>query len=256
MLSPCMSCLATNNVSSNRRDGGWQCGAQIRPDPTLRPRRRGCGVGGLDLTQEPTGSLRARAILIRQALERALIVLALTLCPVYHWTSQWRAPLLGEGLGEAERGTGGGGGSGLSALYRAPIKGSLSERLRGPKKGMFILRLGDGLSQGKEWTARGESCLPVRLGMSSSNWPLKPQTVRARKMEEGSQSSQHEITSKLQMGNEKAGKKKQKQQLITTVVKLRCCIILLNKLKRRYFYEFSPLRGGLGRASWTFRSRG
>lgn len=48
-----------------------QCSTQIRPDPTLRPRRRGCGEGGLDLTQVSTGSLRARAILIRQALVRA-----------------------------------------------------------------------------------------------------------------------------------------------------------------------------------------
>lgn len=81
---------------------------------------------------------------------RVLIVLALTLCPVYQWTSQRRAPSLGEGMEEAERGIAGGGGGRLSALYRAPIKGSLSERLRGPKKRMFILRLGDGLSQGKE----------------------------------------------------------------------------------------------------------
>lgn len=87
-----------------------QCSTQIRPDPTLRPRRRGCGEGGLDLTQVSTGSLRARAILIRQALVRASIVLALTLSlsPVYHWTSQWKAPWLGEGMEEAERGTGGG----------------------------------------------------------------------------------------------------------------------------------------------------
>lgn len=189
MLSLCMSCLATNNVSSNHRDGSRLRSTQIRPDPTPCPCRRGCGVGGLDPTQEPTGSLRARAILIRQALVRALIVLALTLCPVYHWTSQWRAPTLREGMEEAERGTGGGGGR-LSALYQAPIKGSLSERLRGPKKGMFILRLGDGLSRGKEWTARGESCLPVRPGMSSSNWPLKPESIRAGNMEKGRQSSQ------------------------------------------------------------------
>lgn len=201
---PCMSCLATNNVFSNHGDGGRQCCTHIRPASTVCPHRRGCGVGGLDLTQEPTGSLRARTILIRRALVRALIVLVLTRCPVYHWTSQWRAPSLGEGMEEAERGTGGGGVSRLSALYRAPIKGSLSDRLYGPKKGMFILRLGDGLSHGKEWTARGESCLPVRPGMSSSNWPLKPDTVRGGNMEEGRQSSQLEITSKLWMGNEKA----------------------------------------------------
>lgn len=43
---------------------------------------------------------------------------------------------------EARKGTsgnGGGGGGVLGVLYRAPIKGTLSERLRGPKKGMFIL---------------------------------------------------------------------------------------------------------------------
>lgn len=56
----------------------------------------------------------------------------------------------------------------LSALYPAPIKGSLSEQLCGPKKGMFILRQGDGPSRGEEWTARRESCLPVRPGMSSA----------------------------------------------------------------------------------------
>lgn len=76
---------------------------------------------------------------------------------------------------------GGWGESRLSALYRAPIKGSLSERPCGPKKGMFILQLGDGLSQGKEWTARGESCLPVKTGLSSSNWPVKPEAVEGGK---------------------------------------------------------------------------
>jgi len=67
-------------------------------------------------------------------------------------------------MGESERGTGGDGGEEckLSVLYQAPIKGSLSERLHAPKKGMLILSLGDGLSRGKEWTARGESCVPVR----------------------------------------------------------------------------------------------
>lgn len=68
---------------------------------TLCPRRRHRGVGGLDF-QEHTGSLRPRAILIRQALLRALIVLALTVCPVYHWTSQRRAPLT-EGRGKGGR---------------------------------------------------------------------------------------------------------------------------------------------------------
>lgn len=107
---------------------------------TLCPRRRRRGVGGLDF-QEHTGSLRPRAILIRQALLRALIVLALTVCPVYHWTSQRRAPSLREGVREAEMGLlgGGGGESRLSALYRAPIKGSLSVSLCGPKKGMFMV---------------------------------------------------------------------------------------------------------------------
>lgn len=71
-----------------------------------------------------------------------------------------KPPPPGEGDGGGRETTGGsGGGSRLSTLYRAPIKGSLSERLRGPKKGMFILRLGDGLSHEKEWTAHGESCL-------------------------------------------------------------------------------------------------
>lgn len=79
---------------------------------TLCPRRRRRGVGGLDF-QEHTGSLRPRAILIRQALLRALIVLALTVCPVYHWTSQRRAPSLREGVREAEMGLLGGGGGGV-----------------------------------------------------------------------------------------------------------------------------------------------
>lgn len=106
---------------------------------TLCPCRRRRGVGGLDF-QEHTGSLRLRAILIRQALLGALIVLALTLCPVYHWTSQRRAPSLREGVREAEMGLlREGGGSRLSALYRAPIKWSLSVSLCGPKKGMFML---------------------------------------------------------------------------------------------------------------------
>lgn len=140
--------------------------AALGSDQTLlSPSRRGCGVGGLDLTQEPTGSLQATAILIRQALVRAMIVLDLTLCPVYHWTREGPPLLAGGGKQKGELVVV----VGLSALYRAPIKGSLSERLRGPKKGMFILRLGNGLSQGKEWTARGESCLPVRPGVSLSN---------------------------------------------------------------------------------------
>lgn len=44
---------------------------------------------------------------------------------------------------EARKSTGGNGGDGgggvPGGLYRAPIKETLSERLRGPKKGMFIL---------------------------------------------------------------------------------------------------------------------
>lgn len=124
-----------------------------RPYPSPPQERLWCGRSG-SYWRAP-GSLRPWAILIRQPLVRALIVLALTLCPVYHWTSQWRAPSLEEGVGETEKGLVGGGGS---SLYRAPIKGSLSERLCGPKKGMFILQPGDGLSQGKEWTARGEGC--------------------------------------------------------------------------------------------------
>lgn len=128
-------------------------------------------MGGLDLTQEPTGSLRARAILIRQALVRAFICLSFDPLSCLSLDLSVKGPLIGGRDREAERGIGGGCGgvSRLSALYQAPIKGSLSERLRAPKKGMFILRLGDGLSRGKEWTARGESCLPVRPGMSSSN---------------------------------------------------------------------------------------
>lgn len=73
---------------------------------------------------------------MRQAFVRASIVLALTLSPVCHWSSQCGAPWLGEGMEEAERRWREGL---LGALYPAPIKGSLSERLRGPKKGMFIL---------------------------------------------------------------------------------------------------------------------
>lgn len=61
------------------------------------------------------------------------------------------------------------GGSRLSSLYHATIKGSLSDRLCGPKKGMFIPQLGDGLSWGKEWMACRERCLPVKPGMSSSD---------------------------------------------------------------------------------------
>lgn len=60
--------------------------AVLHLDPS-RPLRRGCSVRRLDLTEEPKKSSRTRAILIRWALVRALIVLALTLCPVYQWTS-------------------------------------------------------------------------------------------------------------------------------------------------------------------------
>lgn len=146
-------------------------------DPS-RPLRRGCGLRGL----EPTGSLRTRAILIRRASVRALIVLALTLCPVYHWTSWWRAPSLGDGMDGEGKEWGScwwGGGSRLNALYRAPIKGSLSEQLPGPKKGMFIPRWVMGWAGGKEWRARGESCLLVRPGRSFSNWLMKPENIRA-----------------------------------------------------------------------------
>lgn len=155
---PTMSSLITGTGAES---------AALRPHKTYSSPQERLWCGGPGPYSRAPGSLRPRAILIRWVLVRALIVLALTLCPVYHWTSQWRAPSLGEGTGEAERGLVGRGGSRLSGLYRAPIKGSLSERLRGRKKGMFILQPGDGLSQGKEWTARGEGCLPVKPGMNS-----------------------------------------------------------------------------------------
>lgn len=71
-------------------------------------------------------------------------------------------------------------------IIELQLKG-LFQRLRRPKKGMFILRLGDGPSSEEEWTAHGEICLPVRPGMSSSHRPLRPETVGAERMEEGRQ---------------------------------------------------------------------
>lgn len=104
------------------------------------------------------------AILITQALVRALIVLAID--PLSCITGPPSEGLLRGGKGQGRQ-RGEAGESRPSALYLASIKGSLSEQLCGPKKGMFILQLGDGLSQGKEWTAHEESCLPVRPGLSS-----------------------------------------------------------------------------------------
>lgn len=65
--------------STGKGWGGADSSTETQPEPSLCTHRGGCGEGGLDLTQVPTGSLRARAILIRPALVRALIVLALTL---------------------------------------------------------------------------------------------------------------------------------------------------------------------------------
>lgn len=169
MLSLCRSCLATNNVSSNYRADS----EAITSDqtPTFCPSRGGCGVGGLDLTQGPTGSLGARAILIRQALVRALIVLALTLCPVYHWTSQWRAPLLGEGMGEAERGTGGGGdgGVGWAPFIKLQLKGPFQRGSVDQRKECLYCVWVMG------W-ARGKNGQPVERAVCLSGLAWAPQT--------------------------------------------------------------------------------
>lgn len=61
----------------------------------------GRGGGVSDPTRAPTGTLRARAILIRQALVRALIVLPLTLCPVCHSEGP---PHWGRGCGGRQKG--------------------------------------------------------------------------------------------------------------------------------------------------------
>lgn len=156
---PTMSPLITGT-------GGLQCSAQIWADPTLRPSRRSCGVGGLDLPPEPTGSLRARAILIREALARALIVLALTLCPVYHWTSQWRAPSLGEGMGEAERGTGGGG---VGAFIELQLKGLFQRGSVDQRKECLCCVWVMG------W-ARGKNGQPVERAVCLSGLAWAPQT--------------------------------------------------------------------------------
>lgn len=79
-----------------------------------------CVWGGGGTLLQPC--LRARAILIRTASVRPSIVLALTLAPVYHWFLSGGPPPEGRGGGEG-----------------GAIKGSLSARLHGPKKGMFIL---------------------------------------------------------------------------------------------------------------------
>lgn len=73
---------------SNHRAGGRQRGTQTQPDPACQPAEEVLVWEAQALLKSLQGAPRARAILIRQALVRALIVLALTLCPVYHWTSQ------------------------------------------------------------------------------------------------------------------------------------------------------------------------
>lgn len=107
-----------------------------RVERATLPSRGGRGVRGLDLPQGPTGSLRARTILIRQALVRAAFCLRIDPLSCVTLELTVEGPLTGrrEGGGREVVVE-----SRLSTLYRAPIKGSLSERLRGPKKGMFIL---------------------------------------------------------------------------------------------------------------------
>lgn len=84
-------------------------------------------------------------------------------------------------------------------LYWAPIKGALSQRLWGPKKGMFI-----------QWLAMSWAGTKKEKP-GCSNWP--PTT--------------------------KKGRKKKKQNRAAENVP-----------------QFSPFRGGLGRASCTFRTSG
>lgn len=120
------SYLATYLSSLCGRNSGLQCSTEPPfQTPLLAPAGGAVLWGGETLLQP---CLRARAILIRAASVRPSIVLALTLAPVYHWFLSGGPPLRGGGgvvLGEGEEG--------------GAIKGSLSARLHGPKKGMFIL---------------------------------------------------------------------------------------------------------------------